>query len=318
MARSHELQSGEDAAQRSSQGLGSGVLDLCPPPPRVMLLLEGEDLRRSSEQGPHYRVVCLESGSRRNDLPIFTSIPGAVRFDDESARPQPSRADAPGVPGGFVIRDVLTRRECDQLVKLSETMGYTEDAPVSLDRRIRQNENCVWIADPELNETIFRRCEPHFPPEVQGGAVCGLNARWRLYKYNPQDVFRVHTDGSWPGSGLDGDGRLVRDLYGDRWSQLTIVLYLNDEFEGGSTRFFYPVDDAGREHKVVEVRDACGSAVCFFHGEHPLSPLHEGGLVQVGTKYIIRSDVLYKLPGCGKETFQEGWRQHYASLNPEE
>ena len=33
--------------------------------------------------------------------------------------------------------------------------------------------------------------------------------------------------------------------------------------------------------------------LCFYHGEHELSPLHEGSLVTRGVKHIVRSDVLY-------------------------
>ena len=32
--------------------------------------------------------------------------------------------------------------------------------------------------------------------------------------------------------------------------------------------------------------------LCFYHGEHELSPLHEGSLVTRGVKHIVRSDVL--------------------------
>lgn len=269
----------------------------------------GASRRPAYEEGVHYRVVAVESGATRSDLPIFASLEGAVKLETKSwESAAATRVEAEGVPGGFVLNGVLTPTECDDLVRFAETCGYTEDAPVSLARHIRQNENCVWLADDQLNDGIFERCKELLPPEVEGGEVCGLNARWRLYKYNPSDIFRPHTDGSWPGSGVDSSGRLVRDRYGDRWSQLTIVFYLNDEFEGGSTRFFYPVKGGRRDkHQIVEAKAPRGGAVCFFHGEHPLSPLHEGGLVTKGTKYIIRSDVLYKLaPSSG----QDGWCQH--------
>lgn len=45
--------------------------------------------------------------------------------------------------------------------------------------------------------------------------------RWRLYRYKVGDVFKPHTDGAWPGSGVKmmptdddnhGDGRLVPTL----------------------------------------------------------------------------------------------------------
>mmetsp|Transcript_31595 Transcript_31595/g.58273 ORF Transcript_31595/g.58273 Transcript_31595/m.58273 type:complete len:446 (-) Transcript_31595:22-1359(-) len=266
------------------------------------------------EEGQDFRIVCLESGSERGDLPIFTTSPGAVQLD-ATGKPPVLRVDVNGVPGVFLLKNILTAQECDQIIKISETFGYTEDAPVSLGRNIRQNENCVWVADDLLCEGLFHRCKAVFPADVQGGEVCGLNARWRLYKYNPMDVFKPHTDGSWPGSGLDASGNLIQDKYGDRWSQLTIVLYLNDDFEGGSTRFFMPTGLAN-QYRVAEMKAERGGAVCFFHGEHPLSPLHEGGLVSAGTKYIIRTDVLYKLPTGDKDSIQDKWQQHYASIPP--
>ena len=176
--------------------------------------------------------------------------------------------------------------------EVSEAMGYSEDAPVSLARDVRQNENCVWIADEALNDAIFERARACLPAGVDGGPLVGLNRRWRLYKYNPGDIFKVHTDGSWPGSGLDKSGKLVRDIFKDRWSQLTFVLYLNDDFVGGATRFF----SRPNGECTASVPAERGAALCFFHGEHPWSPLHEGGKVTRGTKYIIRSDVLYRFP----------------------
>lgn len=250
------------------------------------------------EEPRHYWSVCLEPGSMRSDLPIFTTAPGAVQLDTDSARPAVTRRAVADAPGAFILQDVLSGNECDRLIKMVETMGFTEDAPVSLGRHIRKNENCVWLADDTLNDGIFERCRAMLPQEVEEGQVCGLNARWRLYKYNPSDIFRPHTDGSWPGSGVDSSGRqIIRDRYGDRWSQLTFVVFLNDEFDGGSTRFFYPIDPEGsQEHRVAEGQTPRGGVLCFFHGEHPQSPLHEGALVESGTKYIIRTDVLYMLP----------------------
>uniref|UniRef100_A0A6U1K1C9 Fe2OG dioxygenase domain-containing protein n=1 Tax=Tetraselmis chuii TaxID=63592 RepID=A0A6U1K1C9_9CHLO len=144
---------------------------------------------------------------------------------------------------------------------------------------------------------IYERCKHMLPQEVNGGAVAGLNARWRLYKYGPGDIFRAHTDGSWPGSGLTKDGVLKHDIYGDRWSQLTFVIYLNGDFDGGETSFHLPSAGPGGERIVdtVPVAATQGAALCFYHGNHPLSHLHEGSVINAGTKYIIRTDVLYML-----------------------
>ena len=117
-------------------------------------------------------------------------------------------------------------------------------------------------------------------------------------------LHRPHTDGGWPGSGINSEGQLEHDLYRDRWSQLTMVMYLNSDFDGGETSFFIPAEARGspgpdrQQQQGVEVFPVAaeeGSALCFFHGQHPLSPLHEGSLVRSGTKYIVRSDVLYMI-----------------------
>lgn len=255
-------------------------------------------VKRDFVEGRDFWVVTREHGSERADLPIFSATADIVSLQDEgSSSRQPWRQDIPGLPGVFLLRDMLTVEECQQILVASEAMGYTEDAPVSLGRHIRQNENCVWIANDRLNEQIFQRCAPFLPTDALGAHAVGLNARWRLYKYNPSDVFRPHTDGAWPGSGVSPQtGGLVQDIYGDRFSQLTWVLYLNDDFDGGATRFFHPSGEAPNEWFVSgEVPAVRGAVLCFWHGQHPLSPLHEGSLVTRGTKYIVRSDVLFPI-----------------------
>ena len=190
--------------------------------------------------GEHFHLVTREAGSERHDLPIWATAPGALAMDDSGWGPV-KRTDVAGVPGAFVLSNVLTDSECDRIAAISEDMGYTEDAPVSLSRSVRRNENCVVIADDSLWKPIWRRVRGSMPaaishPAGECSTPLGLNQRWRLYKYGEEDIFRMHTDGSWPGSGLV-NGKLVRDIYGDRWSQLTFLLYLDADYEGGETRY---------------------------------------------------------------------------------
>ena len=45
--------------------------------------------------------------------------------------------------------------------------------------------------------------------------------------------------------------------------------------------------------------------LAFFHGHHPLSPLHDGAPVPRGVKYVVRTDVMYRAPpGCA--TYRDG------------
>lgn len=163
---------------------------------------------------------------------------------------------------------------------------------------MRSNANVEWTVSDALLAPIFERCRDHLPQRVASGDLCGVNARWRLYRYNQREVFRPHIDSPWPGSGVDADGNFCFDMYGDRKSQLTFLLYLNDDFEGGHTSFFEEAagDQPGPGNKICAVKVPQGGALCFFHGEHPLSLWHEGSTVSAGTKYVVRSEVLYTLP----------------------
>jgi len=254
-------------------------------------------------------ITCREPGAVRDDIPVFAMMEnaaGSKQFAELAATDARGdeiiREDVEGVPGAFVLRNVLSSAQCDWLIKLTETMGYDEDAPTRLGRNFRQNENCVMIALDDINTAIYERCVPVMPPEESGGEVAGINRRWRFYKYNPGDIFRAHVDpDGWTGSGFDKAGNLLSDCYGDRVSRMTILMYLNDEFEGGGTRFFMDavgarLGNANRCGRTVTVHPVKGSALCFYHGHHPLSPWHEGAKLSNGTKYVIRSDVLFKFP----------------------
>ena len=237
----------------------------------------------------HFSLLAHEAGS---GVPLMRSAPRCVSFDTYKSLQEVTRADVPGVAGAFVLSNVLSRHECEQMVNLSSAMGYSSEAKGHLrGRSIRTNEQCVWIADDSLWSPIWKRLA-HLLPEVNGRAAVGINQRWRCYRYGPGQDFSKHHDGAWLGSGIDASGRFVRDFWhGERLSQMTLLLYLadTDDYEGGATTFFDPdgLDVIG------SARVAQGGALCFFHGEHPLSPLHEGTRVLRGVKFVVRTDILY-------------------------
>ncbi len=128
----------------------------------------------------------------------------------------------------------------------------------------------------------------------------GLNARFRFYRYRSGDYFSPHTDGAWPGSEVI-NGELVHNAYEDRWSQLTFLLFLSDDYDGGATQFFVdrnnhrlPASNPNLA-RIVSVKTPIGGVLCFPHGLHPMHCLHSSEPVTRGCKYIIRSDVLFQL-----------------------
>ena len=75
-----------------------------------------------------------------------------------------------------------------------------------------------------------------------------------------------------------------------------MMLYLNGPkqvdadlptFQGGSTNFLTPKKDV-----IYECVPEAGSALVFV--QEDIKCYHDGGKVLGGTKYILRSDVMYK------------------------
>jgi len=193
------------------------------------------------------------------------------------------------LPGCFVLTDVLTDVECTQIIAAAEAITFMPDEPVEHAETSRSTlaHNVFWLADSDLNTVIYDRCKAFLPDSL------GLNARWRVYRYEPGAVYRPHIDGAWPGSGLDPKtGKYVYDVYGDRKSKMTFLIRLNDDFSGGSTTYYIPAPEPGFMNARA-VSTPKGSVVCFPHGDAQGSLLHEGSEVTKGYKYVIRTDVLY-------------------------
>lgn len=237
--------------------------------------------------GANFYVVGKEPGHTAPDLPVWTSIePGSVSFD-ESPVAAIERKDLSEVPGAFHLLNVLSVEECDRFMQISEALGYHDDAPVSLSRRVRHNDNFNWIVDESVDGPIWDRCRSFFAPSLfDGRHPLGLNARFRFYRYGKGDFFNPHTDGAWPGSRVV-DGRLLADAYGDRLSQMTALIFLSDGYGGGRTLF-----QTGPA-SIVPVHTPKGAILCFPHGRHPQHCVHAGEVVTAGQKYIIRTDVMY-------------------------
>jgi len=237
-----------------------------------------------------FYVVAREAGADHPEIPTW-----ACRADNPAglstgSGPVVERLEVDGVPGAFQLTQVLDAVECASLRELSEALGYLEHAAVSLPREIRHNDSFTWVADDATCELIWHRCAGLVSDSSEynaGKAALGLNARLRFYRYREGDFFAPHTDGSWPGSRVV-DGKLVHDAYGDRWSQMSFLLFLSDGYRGGATRFH--VGDSS-----VDVRTPLGGALCFPHGTHPLHCVHSSTPIDSGAKYIIRSDVLFEL-----------------------
>ena len=258
----------------------------------------------NSSHNEAFYVVAHEPGAEHPALPTWAN------HDTNPAQLATSypvenivRKDFAEPRGTYQLLNVLSPAECGRLIELAEHLGYLPDAAVSLPREIRHNDNVVWVTDEKTDGLIWRRVA-HLAEQglaVFGGKKpVGINARFRFYRYGVGDYFQFHTDGAWPGSRVI-DGRLVGNAFPDRYSMMTFLIFLNDDFEGGATRFRVHGEHRSLPHrrteefKLVDIRTPAGGVLCFPHGMHLLHCVHSSEPITKGTKYIIRTDMLFEM-----------------------
>ncbi|MGB5709058.1 MAG: hypothetical protein WBM41_19790 [Arenicellales bacterium] len=250
-----------------------------------------------------FYIVAYEPGAEHPSLPVWANHqPNPAGLADIA--PSTVKLEAlDQVPGTFQLLNVLSSEECQRLVGLSESLGYLPDASVSLPRSVRHNDNVVWVVDEKTDGLIWKRIENQlndFAAIFDGKHALGINARFRFYRYGPEDYFKAHTDGAWPGSRVV-DGELIANAYPDRYSQMSFLIFLSENFEGGATRFLVDNNDpqrparGGDPVKEVDIRTRIGGVLCFPHGAHPMHCVHSSEPIIHGKKYIIRTDLLFEI-----------------------
>merc|ERR1711874_366955 len=172
----------------------------------------------------------------------------------------------------FTLDNVLSAAECEDLIKKTVFRGRFRGGGRNFDRN---NQRCI-IDSQEYAGLIWERIKSHLPETWNSHPVVGLNERLRFLKYSPGEYFKPHFDGSYERP----DGKQI--------SFITIQLYLNEGFKGGNTTFMSSKDGTGKDLGVVP---KIGRILVFQH-----DILHEGSVLVRGTKYTMRTDVMYAVP----------------------
>ncbi len=157
------------------------------------------------------------------------------------------------------------RRKIDASALSLATIN-THNGP-RLNTSVRNNERFMED-DHALATSLLERVRAHAPARAFGMTLHGVNERMRYFRYKPGTWFRPHTDGSFERSSVE------RSLY-------TLILYLNHDFDGGRTLFHVRPE--------VAIDPLEGTALLF---QHPI--LHEGEEVTSGTKYMLRTELMYR------------------------
>lgn len=175
-------------------------------------------------------------------------------------------------PGVFEVPGFLAPSECRDLIQCSEAAGFSAadvrtDAGSAPMPKIRNNDRLILGSDDVFVAAwvalLAGRLLALNLPDIAGERAVGLPQDLRFYRYGAGQRFKMHKDGPWREDGLT--------------SRLTFLVYLNEGFTGGETDF-----------RDLIVTPKTGSALIFEH-----ATWHEGAAVTGGTKYVLRSDVMY-------------------------
>ncbi len=170
----------------------------------------------------------------------------------------------------FTIDNFWTAEECAAFISTSESMGY-EPATVETEKGQMlvgtvRNNNRVIYKDSLLAKKLWLQLQPFAPAQIGNSKAVGLNELFRFYKYQAGQAFKRHRDQSYIRNEMEA-------------SYFTFMIYLNDNYEGGETRF---------THLTIQPKQ--GMALIFFHDLE-----HEGTAVTQGIKYVLRTDIMYRL-----------------------
>lgn len=191
--------------------------------------------------------------------------------------------------------DIMSPESCKKLIELTEERGY-EDC--GYPKHYRSNTRLI-TEDKKLAELLYKNISRVMPKEYKMinprtkineiWEIYGLNPRFRWCKYIKGQLFAMHCDAQY------------RKDYTDM-SLYTVNIYLNNgkEYSGkknqGKTRFF----DSRQDKKPKFVANAiAGRALVFNH--YPEHYLHDGELVENGLKYLMRTDICYKLKDASND-----------------
>jgi hypothetical protein len=177
------------------------------------------------------------------------------------------------------ISEFLSVAECDEYIRVAESKGF-EDAPITTGRgpvmmkEVRNNDR-VMFDEVDRAQDLYRRLASHLAPRFKKEwEPVGMNERLRVYRYDMGQKFDWHLDG------------YFERPTGER-SFFTFMVYLNEDFEGGTTSFSHHQTSA-LTGGVFRVTPKTGMALLFHH---PI--LHRGDPVIAGRKYLLRTDVMY-------------------------
>lgn len=190
--------------------------------------------------------------------------------------------------GMWSVDNFLTKDECDKIIKKCEEKKFD-----NLDSRKRlitfdENGNLLNFIQKKIkyliNKKKLENIQPYGFYKSNWKMNGNVNQCLRINKYEKDDHFNWHRDSQFT------ESKFSRSNY-------TLIIYLNDDFEDGSTVFKIPNESIVHDGRTIQeelnnnfierkIIPKTGKAIIFDQ-----RLIHKSDKVN-GTKYILRTDIL--------------------------
>lgn len=215
----------------------------------------------------------------------------------------------------FTLDSVISTNKCNSIIDTANSKGWNSSSPSggghgrTGKEDARTNKFCVFH-DTELSERLFDTVKSSLPTDL---TFLGQNvyfnsvtkgSEWtpklvydkmRVYKYEVGDSFPEHID-----------YKVKRTVFRDgreyiQQSFLSLLVYLNEDFEGGQTGYW--PDHNGIHCRFLRAEEKLGSKKSHQIMIKPKTGmmvvqdqniLHEGLPTLKGNKYILRTDIIHE------------------------
>ena len=170
------------------------------------------------------------------------------------------------------LPSIVDEAQCNDLLLSYSQEMKAASIPTENGREVDlefRNNSVRKFYDENLSQKIYRKIS-HYYGEFSGKIPRKVGPYFRLYKYQKNQHFEGHQDGSYSLSGIT--------------SLCTMLIYLNDTFEGGETEF----KSSAKNSRNTIIKPEEGKLIIFSH-ELP----HRARSVIRGTKFVLRSDLYF-------------------------
>eukprot|EP01119_Soliformovum_irregulare_P018517 TRINITY_DN5698_c0_g1_i5.p1 TRINITY_DN5698_c0_g1~~TRINITY_DN5698_c0_g1_i5.p1 ORF type:complete len:716 (-),score=113.85 TRINITY_DN5698_c0_g1_i5:50-2197(-) len=197
----------------------------------------------------------------------------------------------------FTVDGFLSDDECRHYLAEAEQLGFES---LNKEFKVDHRNNLRTSAhSPELAAVLFDRVKcvlnrhdvEGVRPIGQGNEghwfPTGMDPWFKFSKYDVGTYFHAHMD-------------LPYYISEDERTIYTVMIFLNDDFEGGKTNFFQRDEPTSKDEEVMlSIEPKLRRAILFNHDTR-----HAGAILTRGCKYILRSEIIFRRKDITSHSYQ--------------